>query len=64
MINGLSENLWQLYQFRTMNTKAYVAQFFLLIMRLLSRFPFWAIVYALVLRKVLSKNSIECNDEE
>ena len=64
MINGLSENLWQLYQFRTMNTKAYVAQFFLLIMRLLSRFPFWAVVYALVLRKVLSKNSIECNDEE
>ena len=64
MISGLSDNLLQLYQLRTMNTKAYLAQFFVLIMRMLSWFPLLAVVYSLVLRKVLSKNLIESSNEE
>ena len=64
IVGGLSENLFQLYQFKTMNNRAYAAMIFLLIMRMLSWFPLLGTVYALVLRKVLSKNSIECNDEE
>lgn len=64
MISGLSENLWQLYQFRTMNNRAYVAQLFVLIMRLLSWFPLLAVVYSQVLKKVLAKNTIESGNEE
>ena len=64
MISGLSENLWQLYQFRTMNNRAYVAQLFVLIMRLLSWFPLLAVVYSQVLKKVLAKNLIESGNEE
>ncbi len=64
IIYGLSENLWQLYQFRTMNNRAYVAQLFVLIMRLLSWFPLLAVVYSQVLKKVLAKNTIESGNEE
>lgn len=64
MVGGLSENLFQIYQFRTMNQDTNAAMIFLLIMRLLSWFPLLAVVYALVLRKVLSKNLIESSNEE
>ena len=64
IIYGLSENLWQLYQFRTGKDDQYVAMFFALIMRLLSWFPLMAPVYALVLRRVLAKNTIESGNEE
>jgi len=64
MIDGLSENLFQLYQFKTMNNRAYVAQLFVLIMRLLSWFPLLAVVYSQVLKKVLAKNTIESGNEE
>ena len=64
MVDGLFENLFQIYQFRTMNYDTNAVMIFLQMMRLLFWFPFMAVVYALVLRKVLSKNSIECNDEE
>ena len=64
IIYGLSENLWQLYQFRTMNNRAYVAQLFVLIMRLLSWFSLLAVVYSQVLKKVLAKNTIESGNEE
>ena len=64
MVGGLSENLFQIYQFRTMNQDTNAAMIFLLIMRLLSWFPLLAVVYALVLRKVLYKNLKESSNEE
>ncbi len=64
MVGGLSENLFQIYQFRTMNQDTNAAMIFLLIMRLLSWFPLLAVIYALVLRKVLYKNLIESSNEE
>lgn len=64
IVGNLSENLLRLYQFRTGKDDQYVAIFFALIMRLLSWFPLMAPVYALVLRRVLAKNTIESGNEE
>jgi hypothetical protein len=64
MVDGLYENLYQFYLFRTVSQESNGAMIVALFLRMLSWFPLLAVVYALVLRKVLSKNSIECNDEE
>ena len=63
-LDSLFENMYQVYLFRTHNTNSYVYMVALIFLRLASWLPFVSVVYALVLRKVLSKNSIESNDEE
>ena len=63
-LDSLFENMYQVYLFRTHNTNSFVYMVALIFLRLASWLPFVSVVYALVLRKVLSKNSIESNDEE
>ena len=62
--DSLFENLYQAYLMRTQHTNSYVCMVGLLILRLASWLPFVSVVYALVLRKVLSNNLKESNDEK
>ena len=63
-VHALSENMYQLYLMRNMKSVLYIGAIPLLILRLASWLPFAAVVYALVLRKVLSNNLKESGDEE
>ncbi len=63
-VHALSENMYQLYLMRNMKSVLYIGAIPLLILRLASWLPFAAVVYALVLRKVLSNNLKESSNEE
>ena len=63
-VHALSENMYQLYLMRNMKSILYIGAIPLLILRLASWLPFAAVVYALVLRKVLSNNLKESGNEE
>lgn len=63
-VHALSENMYQLYLMRNMKSVLYIGAIPLLILRLASWLPFAAVVYALVLRKVLSNNLKESGNEE
>lgn len=63
-VHSLSENMYQVYLMRSMRTISYIGAIPLLILRLVSWLPFAAVVYALVLRKVLSNNLKESSNEE
>ena len=63
-LDSLFENMYQVYLFRTHNTNSYVYMVALIFLRLASWLPFVSVVYALVLRRVLSNNLKESNDEE
>ena len=63
-VHSLSENMYQVYLMRSMKTISYIGAISLLILRLVSWLPFAAVVYSLVLRKVLSNNLKESGNEE
>ena len=63
-VHALSENMYQLSLMRNMKSILYIGAIPLLILRLASWLPFAAVVYALVLRKVLSNNLKESSNEE
>ncbi|MBO7587897.1 MAG: hypothetical protein J6T18_00535 [Bacteroidaceae bacterium] len=63
-VHSLSENMYQVYLMRSMKTISYIGVIPLLILRLASWLPFAAVVYSLVLRKVLSNNLKESGNEE
>ena len=63
-ITGIANNVLEVYLFNTNNYRAYLPMLAVISLRVASWFPLVSVVYALVLRKVLSKNSIESNDEE
>lgn len=63
-VHSLSENMYYVYLMRNMKSVLYIGAIPLLILRLASWLPFAAVVYALVLRKVLSNNLKESSNEE
>jgi len=63
-VHALSENMYQVSLMRNMKSILYIGAIPLLILRLASWLPFAAVVYALVLRKVLSNNLKESGNEE
>ena len=63
-VHALSENMYQVSLMRNMKSILYIGAIPLLILRLASWLPFAAVVYALVLRKVLSNNLKESSNEE
>ena len=64
IINAFANSGLEVYLSNTHNYKAYVPMFTVLFLRLLLWFPLVSVVYALVLRKVLSNNLKESNDEK
>jgi len=63
-LDSLFENMYQVYLSCTHNMNSYVYMVALLFLRLASWLPFVSVVYALVLRKVLSNNLKESGNEE
>ena len=64
MINCIADNALQIYLINTPNNRAYVPMIMVAPLILLSRFPWVPVIYALVLKKVLSNYLKESNDEE
>jgi hypothetical protein len=63
-VHALLENMHEVYIMRSMRPVSYIWAIPLLILRLVSWLPVTSVVYALVLRKVLSNNLKESSNEE
>ena len=64
LISGFVNNSLEIYLNNTQNYKAYVPMIAAVLLRVVSWFPLVSVVYALVLKKVLSNNLKESNDEK